>query len=253
MIANPGFGIAEFTLAGSCPECPAQPKAKRTYDGVELRLKKRLSNRWALDTSYLWSRIYGNYGGLASSDENGRTSPSVERAFDGLYMSFDQTGQPVFGLLQTDRPHQLKVQATYDLPWGTGFGVNYFLASGTPQQSTISYKSVPFFDEGRGNLGRSPVYSSTDLSVSHTFRLPGSNQFVLNLNVFNLFDQDIVTRIFTTRYRDQLSGVSDAGFFQGFDAQALAAQRNLRPDARFMQPDQYEAERRVRVQAKFIF
>ena len=30
--------------------------------------------------------------GLASSDENGRNSPSVNRFFDGQYMSFDQTG-----------------------------------------------------------------------------------------------------------------------------------------------------------------
>ena len=33
--------------------------------------------------------------GLASSDENGRTSPNVDRYFDGLYMPFDSNGQPV--------------------------------------------------------------------------------------------------------------------------------------------------------------
>ncbi len=254
MIANPGLGIAEFTLAGTCAACPAQPKAKRDYDGVEFRLRKRLANRWSMNTSYLWSRLYGNYAGLASSDENGRTSPSVERAFDGEYMSFDQTGRPVFGRLATDRPHQFKMQATYDLPWGTGVGLNYFLASGTPQSSTISFKSVPVFAYGRGDMGRTPVFSSTDLSLWQTISLPGKTHVMLGLNVFNLFDQDTVTRLFTTRYRDNIPGLTDETFFRGFDSAAIAAANpNVRPDARFGQPDQFQGARTFRLQAKFTF
>jgi hypothetical protein len=253
MIANPGFGIAEFTLGPTCPSCPAQPKAQRDYDGIEFRLRKRLSNRWSMNTSYLYSRIYGNYSGLSSSDENGRNSPSVLRFFDGLYMSFDSKGNPVYGRLQTDRPHQFKFQGTYELPWGTGVGVDYLLASGTLQQSTITYKSVPVFDEGRGNLGRSPVFSETDLTVYHDFRLTDTMRVNLNLNVLNLFDQDTVTGLFAGRYRDQIAGITDAQFFQGFDAAAIAAARNLRPDARFGLANAYQGPRTVRIQAKLLF
>ena len=75
----------------------------------------------------------------------------------------------------------------------------------------------------------------------------------LNLNVINLFDQDIVTRFFTARYRDQLP-VGDAQFFSGFDAQAVAAANpNIRPDTRFLQPDQYQGARAFRVQARISF
>ena len=261
MIANPGFGIAENTLAVPCPTCPAQPPAKREYDGLEFRLQKRLSNHWSLNTSYLWSRLFGNYSGLSSSDENGRNSPSVNRFFDGLYMSFDEAGNPVYGPLGTDRPHQFKLQATYDLRWGTTVGVDYFLASGTPQGSTISYKSVPAFDHGRDNMGRTPVFSNTNLFVQHDVPFPGRTRLNLGLNITNLFDQDIVTRLFTTRYRDAIAGVTDAQFFQGFDSAAIVAARlatpstsdDIRPDARFNQPDQYQGSRSFRVQAKFIF
>jgi hypothetical protein len=260
MIANPGYGIAEFTLAGTCPTCPAQPKAERTYDGLEFRLKKRFANRWSLNTSYLLSRIYGNYSGLSSSDENGRNSPSVNRFFDGLYMSFDQAGDPVFGRLQTDRPHQFKLQATYDFPWGTGVGTDFLLESGTPQQSTITVKSVPVFDSGRGNLGRTPTFSQTNLALYHNFRLTRGMQINLNMNVINLFDQDTVTRIFTARYRDAIP-VSDAEFFAGFSHEAIVAARlatpsttdNIRPDPRYTQADQYQGVRAIRFQAKFIF
>jgi outer membrane receptor protein involved in Fe transport len=254
MIANPGYGIAEFTLAGTCATCPAQPPAKRVYDGVEFRLRKRLSNHWSMITSYLWSRLYGNYSGLASSDENGRNSPSVDRFFDGEYMSFDQNGQPVFGRLGTDRPHQFKMQATYDFPWGTQIGVNYFLASGTPMSSTISFKSVPVFPFGRGDMGRTPVFSSTDLLIGHTFLLPGTTALNVNLNVFNLFDQDTITRYRTSRYRDDLPDLTDATFFQGFDSIAIAnANPDIRPDPRFALADQWQGERTMRVQAKFMF
>ena len=51
----------------------SQPKPPRSARHAT----KRLSNRWSLNTSYLWSRLYGNDGGLASSDENGRTAPNV--------------------------------------------------------------------------------------------------------------------------------------------------------------------------------
>jgi len=261
MIANPGYGIAEFTLKPTCPTCPAQPKATRDYDGVELRLQKRLANHWSLTTSYLWSRLWGNYSGLASSDKNGRNSPSVNRFFDGLYMSFDQTGSPVFGPLGTDRPHQFKLQATYDLPGGAIVGVDYFLASGTPQGSTVSFKSVPVFDHGRIDLGRTPVFSNTNLFVQHNVKLSGRVGLNLGLNVTNLFDQDIVTRLFTTRYRDAIAGLTDAQFFQGFDHAAIVAARlatpstsdDIRPDARYTQPDQYQGARSFRVQAKLTF
>jgi len=253
-IANPGEGVAQFILGDECPTCPALPKAKRDYDAMELTLTKRFSNRWQGQASYTFSRLYGNYPGLASSDENGRSDPSVERFFDGLYMSFDENGNPVYGPLGTDRPHYFKMQATYQLPWGTGIGLNQDLASGTPQSSTITFKSVPFFPYGRGDLGRSPVYSNTDLSLYHRLHLRGRSELDLYLNVFNLFDQDTVMRLFTTRYRDQLPGLTDAGFFQGFDEQALVtANGKVRPDPRFGLPDQFRGGRTMRVQAKISF
>jgi outer membrane receptor protein involved in Fe transport len=252
MIANPGFGIAEYTLRATCPDCPAQPKAKRVYDGVEFRLRKRLANRWFVNTSYTWSKLEGNYSGLSSSDENGRNAPSVLRFFDGLYMSFDAHGNPIDGPLQTERPHYYKLQTTYDLPWGTTIGAQIFAASGTLQQSTITYKSVPVFDDARGNMGRTPVYSQTDILVQHDLRIAGK-RVNLGVNVNNLFDQDLTTRLFAARYRDAISGVNDLQFLQGFDVASLAAARGLRPDARFNQADQFLGSRTIRLQARFAF
>ena len=48
----------------------------------ELKLTKRLSNNWQMTTSFLVSRLFGTYPGLASSDEVARTSPGVTRMYE---------------------------------------------------------------------------------------------------------------------------------------------------------------------------
>src|SRR5262249_55626286 len=64
-IGNPGYGeaVADFN--------PPTPKAIREYTAFELRVDKRLSKNWCANGSWTHSKLYGNYSGLASSDENG--------------------------------------------------------------------------------------------------------------------------------------------------------------------------------------
>src|SRR5262249_53327728 len=156
------------------------------------------------------------YSGLSSSDENGRNAPNTDRFFDGLYQAFDSTGRAVFGLLQTDRPHQFKLQATYDFRWGTGVGLNYLVESGTPLQTQVTEKTIPFFPMGRGNLGRTPTYGRTDLLVQHDIRMAHGLRVNLNVNVTNLFDQDTARGYNVTPYRDPIN-LSNEAFFAGFN------------------------------------
>jgi len=232
-IANPGYGVAKTLLETQCNgPCPDQPPAARTYDGVEVRLTKRFAANWSLNASYLWSRLYGNYSGLASSDENGRSSPNVNRFFDGLYASFDQNAQPVDGLLATDRPHQVKLQGIYDFPWGTTVSANLYASSGTPLTTQATEFGIPFYPNGRGDLGRTPVFSQTDLFVQHEFRLLGDKRLQVSLNVMNLFDQMAPVARITSPYATGLN-MDDADFFEGFDFAAEAAAAALEVDPRF--------------------
>jgi hypothetical protein len=248
-VNNPGFGPAEFPVAGM----PRQPKPVRDYNGLEFRLRKRYADRWSLDASYLLSRLWGSWSGIASSDEAvSSLQPYAGRAFDLLYYSFDSKGQPTTGLLATDRPHQVKIQGTYDLPWGTMIGVNYMVQSGTPRSTVINQNNIGFFPYGRGDLGRYPVYSKTDLLVQQEVPLPGRTRVSVGLNVINLFDQKIVTSINVNPYRDGFY-LSDEAFFAGFDPKAYAAANPIRPNALFMLANGYQARRAIRVQAKFTF
>ena len=61
-VNNPGFGseLGTYPLGRNNP---AQPAAVRDYDGIEIRLRKRLANRWSADVSYLFSALRGNWSG----------------------------------------------------------------------------------------------------------------------------------------------------------------------------------------------
>jgi hypothetical protein len=249
--ANPGYGLAEFTIGR---EYPAQPKAKRDYDGVEVRATRRLSDGLQLSGSYLYSRLFGNFSGLASSDEDGRSSPNVNRFFDGIYMSFDQAGNPTNGRLATDRPHQIKAQVVYQFKFGTTFGFSQYAASGTPLSRSVSNFGLPFFYLGRGSDGRTPTYSQSDLSLQHEVRFSGASRLQLSLNVLNLFDQDTVTDVFMTELRQNVS-IDDPVFFQpgGFDTQAIIVQQARLRDNRFGKDSRYQDRRQIRFGVKFLF
>ena len=92
-----------------------------------------------------------------------------------------------------------------------------------------------------------------NLFLQHDIMLLRGQRVNINVNVSNLFDQDTITRLFTTPYRDSLN-ISDAAFFAGFDAVAVAkATTAIRPDPRFGLPDQWQNRRTARLQLKFVF
>jgi len=249
-IANPGFGTAKYPWG---EDYPAQPLPTRDYDGIEFRLRRRFRDNWSANVSYLYSRLWGNYSGLANSDEGGRTSPNVNRSFDGLYMSFDAHGNPVMGRLATDRPHIFKFQGTYDFNWGTMLGTNILMQSGRPLSEQMSQEGFPFFNEGRGSLGRTPTWFRVDLLIQQNIPLPRDMRLNVQVNFINLFDTDTVEDIDQSPYRNGFF-VSDETFFSGtWDPKAMAAAQNFRPDARYLQASNFMSRRAIRFQARLIF
>ena len=250
-VNNPGFGTGVYPFGTGLPP---QPKAVRDYDGFEIRLRKRLSNRWSVDTSYLLSRLHGNWSGIASSDEAvGSLQPYSGRSFNLLYYSYDAAGNPSYGPLGTERPHQFKLQATYSLPWGTTLGTNFLAESGVPLSTVANQKGMTFFPNGRGDLGRTPTFTQMDLFAQHELRLRGSARVSLGVNVINLFDQDTATSSFVNPYRDNFN-IPDAQFFAGFNPEAIVASTpGFRRDARYKMANGYQDRRSVRLQARFSF
>ncbi len=284
VIGNPGSGLGLDTpTAGQTPIFPT-PKVKRQYDAVSLGYEKRFSSNYFFSANYTLSRLYGNYAGLASSDEIrtpttgvssavaqqqagaiAREGGNVNRAWDLDEILFDSHGNlDVLGRLATDRPHAVKLYGAYDFPFGTQIGGFFYGASGTPMSSYVTtVNQIPVFVEGRGDMGRTPALTRTDLLLTHELAMASTKRLRFEFNVINLFNQKTTRHIFNNV--NQGAGAArgsaaidlhNTNLFNGYDYNALI---NATPDGanaydvRYGMPDLFDDGTQARFQVKFLF
>ena len=262
LISNPGRPGGSTTQqfpTGATPLGQPIPRPKRQYDALELGYSKRFSGNWFLSANYTLSRLYGNYAGLASSDEyntptTGVTSATaqqqggsiarpggnVNRAWDLDELLYDSHGQlDVLGRLATDRPHVVKVYGAYEYDFGTQVGASFYGGSGTPISTYVtSVHAADIFVEGRGKFvepgggitdgKRTPMLSKTDLLVSHTVNLAASRRLRFEMNVLNVFNQKSTRHIFNylnrgsgTERGSSLIDLTPTDLTKGYDYNAL--------------------------------
>ncbi len=287
-IGNPGEGLATIYPSAypATPNFP-MPKPLRQYDAVEFSVSRRFSNRWFASGNYTWSRLYGNYSGLADSDEiltpttgvSGGTTQqatgSIARVgsnshsgWDTDSILFDSHGNiGVNGNLPTDRPNVLKLYGAYTAPFGTQIGLSQYVASGTPISTVvIDAQLEPLLVNGRGDMGRTPVLSHTDLLVSHELKTGKDKRIRFELNVLNLFNQKTATHIFNFLNRGAPGGgsaissseidLSNVNLLKGYDYNALilaSPDGKAAYDNRYGQPDLWQPGTQGQVSIKFIF
>ncbi len=251
VIGNPGRGLATIQFpSGATPVGFAVPEPKRQYDAVEFTVNRRFANNYFWSASYVWSRLYGNYSGLAATEEVNTPTTNVtsstaqqqagsiarpggnaNRAWDIDEIFWNSRGTlDVLGRLPTDRPHVLKLYGSYMLPFGTQLGAFVYAGSGTPLTTyVVSTNQTNLFVNGRGDMGRTPVLSRTDLLVSHELPVGGNNRRLrFELNVLNVFNQKATRHSFN--YLNRGAGaprpssaidLSDVDLSQGYDYRAL--------------------------------
>ncbi|MEP6921771.1 MAG: TonB-dependent receptor [bacterium] len=280
IIGNPGRGLHLETLTALGYLKSTRPQ--RRYDGLEIVLDKRLSNNFYFNANYTLSRLFGNYSGLASSDEphlvDGRLAPGVSRAFDLPFIGFTARGNKDNGRLQTDRPHVFNIYGAYIFDWlgnkanSSEFSGFQTITSGQPQTTTIYGASsvTPQIFLGRGDLGRSPVFSQTDLSFTHRYRFGNDGRFTMafDLNLLNAWNQATVTGIYTTMNPStaQVNGPAlgfpntTTGYANGYTSGALLnailariASQPDRSDIRYKMPFLYQNPRTVRFGFRLMF
>jgi outer membrane receptor protein involved in Fe transport len=291
-IANPGMGAVSQPFA---PGIPASPKAERKYDALELRLEKRFTRNYYINASYTFSRLVGNYSGLASSDEPdalgvGRSSPNVNRFFDLPHIGFTPNGVPDNGRLATDRPHAVKLFAAYSFDWRNLFGHSldssgsnstelsgsFIGMSGTPTSTQIGIYGANVFLFGRGDLGRSPMFTQTDMALTHTYKFGDDGRMALKfeVNALNVFNENNVTSVFQLISPDSLTGTTfgftnpataETDTFRAIFAGGLTDQivagfdrpvgdpGRIARDVRYGLPRTFQTPRQIRFGFRFVF
>jgi len=97
------------------------PGIHRKYRGLEIKLDKRMSDNWAFFASYVWSKGEGLLG------TNRFDSDAASSFFENPNVHIN-----VWGLLQHQREHQLKLQGIYIAPYGIQLSAQYFYYKGEP-------------------------------------------------------------------------------------------------------------------------
>ena len=202
IIGNPGSGL--HAAAAKQFGYAKTTTPQRRYDAFEIRLDRRFSESFFFNVNYTYSRLYGNYSGLSSSDENGRNSPGVNRFFDLPHLGFTAEGKPDNGRLATDRPNVFNSYGGYDFKWfgktksqSTLFSYFTTIQQGTPQTTFYTFYAAAIL-KGRGDLGRSPAFTQTDFNLTHKVRFTERYALTFDFNVINIFNEANVLTVNNT-------------------------------------------------------
>ncbi|MEP6914709.1 MAG: carboxypeptidase regulatory-like domain-containing protein [Acidobacteriota bacterium] len=282
--ANPGEGVATTMFVTGLTPPFNTPKPLRQYDAVDFTISRRFAHNWFGSANVTISRLYGNYAGLANSDEistptTGTSSGTAQqqagsisrpgtaagRAWDLDELEWDSHGNlDTLGRLATDRPVVAKFYGSYTLPFGTQIGGFVYAGSGTPMSTVVnSTNTIPVLVNGRGDMGRTPFLSRTDLLVSHELRVAGGQRVRLEVNVINLFNQKTATHIFNSLNKgaglaraDSAIDLSNTDLSHGYDYNALilASPSGANAfDPRYGKPDLWQAGTQGQFSIKYLF
>ena len=257
-LTNPGPSTPVLTDLGASYEKPIHK-----YDAVEFTVDKRFANRWGVQASYTWSRLFGTFEGFYRED-NGQSDPGITSLYDFPTNdpSYTAIGVPQFGYkgdirylgslgagpLPLDRPHVIKVFGNYIFDMGLNLGVGLTMNSGAPLTALAANPNygnggeIPETVRGAGIQTidgfktRTPFEYNTDMHADYAFKFGGQRLVVL-ADIFNLFNLE---RIRGYDNFDELAlGVANPDFGK--------------PVSEVVSGPQFQAPRQIRFGARFEF
>ena len=164
------------------------PEAKRKYWAAILTFDKRMSDKWQLKGSILYSSFKGNAGAEYSPTEGESTM------FDNPNTLINS-----YGPLSFDRPLQIKIMGTYILPYDFIVSAYFQFRSGSPWARTLDRVYFPSNYMGFGTYDsyyavnaevpgteRNPSYTNLDLRLEKAFKLGRVGKLIFYMDIFNL-------------------------------------------------------------------
>jgi hypothetical protein len=153
------------------------------YKAAEFSVAKRMSNRWQMQTSYVWSRLNGDLW-LDYTNPNNLLPFVGQGAATTGGMNFGNGTSP-------DQTHAFKLLGSYQAPWGITVGGNFQALSGLPRDRNLS---VPFAQgtanirvETRGTY-RADALNLLSVRADKSFRINGPRRASVVVEVHNLLN-----------------------------------------------------------------
>jgi carboxypeptidase family protein len=101
------------------------------YKALEVTFGKRMSNRWQMQGSYVWSRLDGVQPGIS-------TSGSAARQTLDFTNPNNLTPAMVDGRGSNDQPHAFKLLGSYQAAYGITIGANFQSLTGLPRDRNLT-------------------------------------------------------------------------------------------------------------------
>jgi hypothetical protein len=178
------------------------PDFNRTFNGVELTARKRLSNHWLMNTSFSYNSTIVNFGSFPGSipGTSAQSEDPTNRAQrDGFQYDYATAGSGL-GNVYVNAKWLYKISGLYQLPYDVNVSAFYNARQGYPFERFVQ---SPSRANGGGivsvlldNVGESrlPNYQNLDFHVERPIRV-GAVRFVPNLDVFNVFNMNTIQAI----------------------------------------------------------
>ncbi len=190
-IGNPGKGlmIGTYDLGyafGYNETLHLLDEPVREYTGVEVTLRKSLSNNFQFLASALWSELEGSYDGLFQAS-TGQLDPNLNSAFD--YYDFSVNN---YGLLSGDRTWQFKFDGSYQFDFGMTAGLSAYWRTGTPVTAmgySDGYSNWEYYLSERGAFGRVDDQYEADLHLDYPINLGGDKEVKILFDIFNVLNR----------------------------------------------------------------
>lgn len=179
------YGLASYAptpyFLGSNPS-----GCKREYIAGVLTFDKRMSNRWQLSGSV----IYSAFKGTANHDYGGAEGETVLYDNPNSLINAD-------GRIRYDRPLNIKILGTYILPFDIAVSAYFNYRSGAPWARTLERVYFPpGFGARTSYVGsilaepsgtrRTPPETSLDMRIEKSFNFENLGKLSLYLDIFNL-------------------------------------------------------------------
>jgi hypothetical protein len=190
------------------PPLEEYPKATREYKSFELTVERSDAVGLSFQVSYILSRNYGNYEGLADATYSSLTGGIERWPNTSLAFWFPVGMDNALGLLPDDRTHAFKFFCSYPFSFGLTLGASGYWTSGTPLDELgiwdVPPAFTPIFLRTRGSVGRTP--SIWDANIRLVYDLGGIIGTAwrprLILDVLHLFSQKEAVQYNQQHYYD---------------------------------------------------
>jgi hypothetical protein len=179
----------------------------RTFNGVELTGRKRLSHRWLMNTSFAFNDTIVHMDGWAGDSAQGLPQdnlagfpedPSNRSQRNGAQYDFVTSGSGI-GNVYVNAKWLFKVSGLYQLPYDFNVSAFYNARQGYPFETVVRRSRVNgagTIDLLLNNVGdsRLPNFQNLDFHLERPIRF-GATSWLPSVDVFNVFNSNTVQAI----------------------------------------------------------